>query len=203
MTKSEILLEWNRIEKINKERLEEEYGEQFKKLPFETKVVDFIDSLKNNRIDTIGVLSNVSVGYYSTDSCDNDSSPWESYVHWIKNGKTFHKAFRQFCNFKTTQIDYSTIFSYYNNCKPELKREKIMPVITKGIKDKNGKPKFEFFMVDHTVHFTILCLQGSDSIQINFTEYDLETKEGMFYKENKNSRINSWTNMIINQINEL
>ncbi len=202
MSKKETLLEWNKIENLNKKRLEKEYGEQMKKLPFEAKVVDFIDSLKNNGIDTIGVFSQVSVGSYSTDSCDNDFSPWESFIHWIENGKVFQKEFREFCNFETIRIDYSTIISYYNNCKSELKKEKIYPVITKGERTKSGKPDIEFMMVDHTTHFTILCLEGNDSIQKNFTGYDLEAKEGMFYEENQNSRINSWTNLILNQLNE-
>ena len=122
MSKKEILLELNKIENLNKKRLENEYGEQMKKLPFDTKVVDFIDSLKNNGIDTIGVFSQVSVGYYSNDSCDNDFSPWESFIHWIDNGKVFQKEFRQFCNFNTIRLNCSTIISYYNNCKSELKK---------------------------------------------------------------------------------
>lgn len=203
MSKKEILLEWNRIENLTKKRLEKKYGNQLKRLPFEPKVIAFIDSLKKEGIDTIGVFNQVSVGYYSLDSCDNETSPWISYVQWGNDGAVFHRTLRQFCENPTISIPYSTIIDYYNCCPNELKKEKIIPVITGCTIDKIGELSIESLIVDHTVHYTIFCLQNNDSIQVNFEEYELEEKQNLFYVENNNSRIKSWMNMIENQIQEI
>lgn len=203
LSKKKILIEWNRIEKINKERLNKEQGNQYKKLPFNPKVTSFIDSLEQMGVDTIGVFTYVSVGYYNLDTCDNEISPWISYLQWKKNGAAPHNAIRQYCENPIISIPYSTIINYYNNCSKELKEEKIIPSIKGCVKDKDGKLSFLSLTVDHTVHFTIFCKQFKDYIQVNFKEYDLEEKQNIFYEENNNSRIKSWKNIIENQINEI
>ncbi len=203
MSKKEILLEWNKIETLNEKRLEE-LGSQLKSLPFEPKVISFIDSLKKKGVDTIGVFNQVSVGYYSLDSCDNETSPWISYVQWEKDGLSFHKTIRRYCENPIITIPYSTIIHYYNNCPTELKKEKIIPPIKTFYKDKDGKLNMNSVLsVDHTIHYSIFCKQSNDFILKRFTEYSLEEKQSLFYEDNNKSRIKSWMNMIESQIKEI
>jgi hypothetical protein len=183
--------------------LEKEYGDQLKKLPFEPKVIAFIDSLNECGVDTIGVLVQTAVGYVSIDSCDSGTSPWDSYVQWKKDGAAFHQTIRQYCTNRTIPIPYSTIIDYYGCCPKELKAEEIIPVLLGGKITANGEYSVEMMSVDHTIHYTIYCRRGNDSILKRFTEYELEEKQNLFYKENQHSRIRSWWNMIFNQIQEI
>lgn len=203
MSKKEIYLEWKRTDKLIQKRLEKEYGDQLKKLPFQPKVVAFIDSLNECGVDTIGVLSQCAVGYLSIDSCDSGTSPWDSYVQWKKDGAAFHRTIRQNCSYRTHSIPYSTIIDYYACCPKELKAEEIIPVLIGGRINKKGEFIIESSIVDHTIHYTIYCRRGNDSILKRFTEYDLEEKQNLFYEENQHSRIRSWWDMIFNQIQEI
>ena len=203
MTKKEILIELEKDDKMRNDRWLKENGVLFKKLPFDNKVIEFIDSLRKNQVDTIGVFYAKYIGSYSTDSCDSEDSPWESYVQWMKNNSIFHRTIRQLCNNKTLTIKYSAIIDYYNNCPNELKKERIIPVITKADRYANGEPEILFSLIDHTAHYSIFCKQRNDSIIVNFKEYDMDEKENIFYNENNKTRIKSWFNMIKNQINEI
>jgi len=203
MTKKEILIELEMYDKMRNDRLAKEYGNRLKRLPFDNKVIEFIDSLRKNQVDTIGVFYAKYIGSISLDSCSGGNSPWESHVQWKKNDSIYHRTIRQLCNNKTLIINSSAIIDYYNNCPNELKREKIIPVIIKAERNVNGEPEIIYSSIDHTANYSIFCKQRSDSIQVNFTAYDLDERENIFYNENNTTRIKSWFNMIENQINEI
>lgn len=203
MTKKEILIELKKYDKMRNDRRLKEYGNRLKRLPFDNKVIEFIDSLRINQVDTIGVFYAKYIGAVSSDSCDSGDSPWESHVHWKKNNSIFHRTIRQFCNYKTFIINSSAIIDYYNNCSHELKNEKIIPVIVKAERDVNGEPEIISSLIDHTANYSIFCKRASDSILVNFSEYDMDEKENIFHNENNKTRIKSWFNMIENQINEI
>lgn len=173
------------------------------KVGFDSIVSVFIDSLKINNIDTIGVYEQDYVGAEVLDSCLCGIIPWEAYVHWIDKGVTFHRKFTECCKYEPIIIKYSVLINYYVAAKTKIDNEKIMPVITGTSKDKNGDPLIEFSMVDHTTDFTLYCDLNGHSRFTRFQYYDLENKEGIFQKDNENSTINSWRKMIDNQIEEI
>jgi hypothetical protein len=203
MTKKEILIELEKYDKMRNDRRVKESGDLLKRLPFDTKVIEFIDSLRKIQVDTIGVFYARYFGSWSKDSCGSADSPWELYIQWKKNNSIFHRSIRQFCNNKTLTIKSSAIIDYYKNCPNELKKEKIIPVIIKAERNANGEPEIIYSLIDHTANYSIFCKQGIDSIQVNFTAFDMDEKENIFYNENNTTRIKSWFNMIENQINEI
>lgn len=80
---------------------------------FDSTVVVFIDSLKVARIDTIGIFSYSSHGGFLSDSKKKCRSPWTVYIHWIKNGKTYHQKIEKNCKYESILIENSDLISYY------------------------------------------------------------------------------------------
>ena len=156
------------------------------KVGFDSIVSVFIDSLKINNIDTIGVYEQDYVGAEVLDSCLCGIIPWEAYVHWIKNGVTYHQKFTECCKYEPIKIKYSALIRYYSSARSKIDKERIMPVITGTSKDKNGHTLIEFSMVDHTTDFTFYCTLNGHSRFIRFQYYDLDNTEGIFQKDNEN-----------------
>ena len=196
MNKNEIYSNWNKHDK------ERENPDNYK-IGFDSIVSAFIDTLKINNIDTIGVYEQDYVGAEVLDSCMCGIIPWEAYVQWIDKGVTFHQKFTECCKYEPIIIKYSVLINYYIAAKTKIDKEKIMPVITGTSRDKNGEILIEFSMVDHTTDFTLFCTLKGHSRFTRFQYYDLVNQEGIFQKDNENSTINSWRKMIDNQIDEI
>lgn len=196
MSKKEIYLSWTKHD--NDRENPDNY-----KIGFESIVSTFIDSLKVFGVDTIGAYEQDYVGSEVLDSCLCGIIPWEAYVHWIKNGKIYHRRFTKCCINETKQIEYSVLINYYSATKTKIDNERIMPVITGTSKGKNGETLIDFLIVDHTTDFTLFCTLSGHSRFTRFQYYDLENKDGIFQKDNENSTINSWRKMIENQIEEI
>ena len=202
MTKEEVAIEWKRSKTVDLEKLKKLYPEKFTRLPLEAKIVEYIDSLTKESIDTIGLYTIKYIGYERYNECDNENSPWEAYLHWKKNGSTFHQTIRENCYFAPIDIEYSTIFNYFNNCSRELKKEIIYPVI-EGEFDSEGSPSIIIHLIDHQPEYKIYSRLSNDSIFVCFDEDAIINKTSMFYNDNNSTRILSWKNIIEYQINEL
>ena len=78
-----------------------------------------------------------------------------------------------------------------------------MPHITSVSRDEDGELSYTFSTIDHTTHYAIYCKIKDHSRFVKFEEYDFRDEECIFYKENNNSIIKSWKNIIDNQIKEI
>ncbi|NMC58489.1 MAG: hypothetical protein GYA51_03745 [Candidatus Methanofastidiosa archaeon] len=195
-SKEEIYKLWTKI--TNQTKTQFDY-----KFHFNPVVINFIDSLKDSGIDTIGAYGEQYVGAYTLDSCKCGMTPWMTVVQWIDNGQTFHRLMTECCHFKTKKINNSVMIRYYANCKSQIDHEWILPNITSVSKDKNGEILLTFSMIDHTTHYSIYCDLNNHTRFLTFEMYDFVNKESIFYYDNNNSIIKSWRDMIISQIKEI
>jgi hypothetical protein len=170
---------------------------------FDPLVIDYIDNLKLSGVDTIGVYLKEYVGAITFDSCECGNLPWIAYIHWIKNGNTFHQKITKCCKFEIKPIVSSFLIRYYDSCKAKIGKERIMPVITGASYNKKGEMLFHYMSIDHTTWYSIYCDLNGKSTLIAFKKYELENEEGLFHTENLNSTINSWRKIIDNQIDEI
>jgi hypothetical protein len=176
--------------------------DSYKKL-FDAAVVNIIDTLKKSGIDTLGVYAAYSVGYMTSDTCECGIVPWAAYVEWIYNGKAFYKKVTKCCNGVSLNIESSVLIGYYVNNKKLIDNEKIMPVITGALKKRNGKVIFDMITVDHTIHYLMYCDLNGIIKFVSFEQFYLENEKGLYFRENNDSKINSWRIMTGNQIKEL
>jgi hypothetical protein len=185
-----------------KQNNEKKITENSYKSHFGKQAENHIDSLISIGIDTIGAYTEAFPGYKSNDECDAGSnSPWVTYVQWEKNGKAFQKEFTQSCRFKEKKIGIAMIIRYYINASLKIKKETLYPVITKIYRSNNGKIKnYDTSYIDHCACYSIYCLIKRDAILKRFDEYQINEKTNVFYKQNMESAINSWRNMIDNQV---
>ena len=170
---------------------------------FDSLTVRFIDNLKNSGVDTIGVFKSESVGAVTTDSCRCGLIPWDTCVQWVKNGISFHQKITKCCEFRPIKIESSALIRYYVNCKTEIDKSRILPVITGAYRNQKGHLIFEMIVVDHTTHYTIFCDLNGHYRLIKFQSEYLTNENNIFYKENNQSIINSWKEIIKSQISEL
>ncbi len=196
VSKKEIYHQWNKsqiyFDSINN------YTTQFDSI-----VVCFIKKLKSDGVDTFGIYSIEYPGYMSTDSCECGMYPWEAYVQWIKDGKTFHQKITKCCSYKPKIIENSILISYYNNNRININKERIMPVIKGASKGKGGEILFHMEDVDHNQNYTIFCSINGKSKLTAFEQFELENKNNLFYQENINSFIFKWRELIDKQINKI
>jgi hypothetical protein len=170
---------------------------------FDSLIVEFVDNLKNNGIDTIGIYAEKFVGAYTNDSCQCGIIPWVSFIHWTKDGKTFHQKITKCCTFKSIQIQNSVLIRYYENCMTDIEKGRIMPVITGTSRNKKGEVLFNMINVDHTTWYSIYCDINGETRFISFQQFELESTENIFYQDNISSIINSWRKIIGDQIIEI
>ena len=95
------------------------------------------------------------------------------------------------------------IIRYYINASIKIKKETVLPVITKIYRFKNGKIKsYETSYIDHCACYYMFCLLKRDAILKRFDEHQINEKTNLFYQKNRDSATNIWRNMIDNQIRE-
>jgi hypothetical protein len=194
-SKVEIYKLWKKL--TNRENTQNDY-----RFHYDSTVIDFIDSLKASGIDTLGVYSEQNVGSTFIDSCICGLIPWMASVQWIDKGITYQRRITDCCSFETKIIDNSVLIRYYLNNTKQIDNDMIMPCITSVSRDKNGELSIDFSMIDHTTHYLIYCDINNHSKFVNFEKFELKNKESIFHKDNNNSIINSWKELIKNQLKE-
>jgi len=185
-----------------KQKYRKSVTENSYKLGFEKQTESFIDSLRQEGIDTIGGYIVTLPGWVSTSNCDyGTNSPWTAYVQWEKTGKAFQKEFTQSCQFHEKSIEIAMIIRYYLNAYSKIDKEIILPVITKIYRFPNGKIKYYVYdIAGHTPDYSIFCLIKNKVGFQRFYGNAVEDKTNLFYKRNIESTTNSWRKMIDNQL---
>lgn len=173
------------------------------RIRLDSLVVDFIDKLRDNGIDTIGAYEVDYVGAYAIDSCMCQTIPWIAYVQWFDDGKTYHQKITKCCKFKPIQINHSVLIRYYISAQDRIDNKRIFPIITGASKNEKGEILLNLLMIDHTNHYSIYCDLNGQTRFTAFEQYELEDNKNLFYNDNTNSIINSWRKMIDNQIKEI
>lgn len=163
-----------------------------------------IDSLRKIGVDTIGAYIESFPGYRTDNDCDMCASyPWTTYLQWENKGKVFQRKFKECCQFKEKRIETAVIIRYYVNASLKIKKETIFPVIIKIIRSKKGEITGTVTSeIDHCAYYTIFCLVKGDIVLKRFNEYQIEEKKNLFYQRNIESAINSWRNIIENQVKD-
>jgi len=172
------------------------------KFRFEKQTESFIDSLRQDGIDTIGAYIVTLPGWISTSKCDfGTNSPWTAYVQWEKTGKAFQKEFKQSCQFTEKRIETAMIIRYYMNAYSKIDKEIILPVVLKIYRFQNGKIKdYSWSLSGDIPIYGIYCFIKGKEVYKRFDESEIEEKTNLFYKQNVESATNSWRKVIDNQL---
>jgi len=170
---------------------------------FYPQILEKVDSLRIIKIDTIGIYLEQYTGWYvEPDTCIG-GEPWFGYVFWEFKGKSYLQKITKHCKSEPIEIPYSVLIRYFINAEPRIYSSYILPVIQGGYIDSKGDTIIERSWIDHTIDYTIYCELGEKAILRSFDEYELTTKESIFYDHNASSIINSWKKIISHQLREL
>ena len=71
----------------------------------------------------------------------------------------------------------------------QMKKEFIMPVISTGEHQKDGRTRYTFSTVDHQPNYFLQLRIGMNIKEFNFAQDFLENKESLFYEYNLNLRV--------------
>lgn len=194
LTKNEIYSYWCYIEE-NRKKIESH---------FDSTVVAYVDSLKFLKVDTIGIYSESSSPcFILTKEGLNSISPWTAYILWVKNGKSFYQKIDKFKVFKPIVIKDSKLITFYINNKDAINSNRIMPIITDASMNEKGKFRFSTQTSSDYTAFAIYCELRGNSVLKTYRDYGLNIEDDLFYKENNNSIIKRWKELIKNQIVEI
>ena len=171
---------------------------------FDSSVVVIADSLKNLRIDTVGIFSwTLHGGFLESSMKYCEQSLWTAYVHWVKNGLAYHQKINSKCTFEPKLLSNSELIDFYIDNKIAINENRIMPVITNVTLNEKGKYIITSVMTNRNTIFNIYCELHGNSVLKTFDNDYLENKENIFYEENNSSIIKRWWELTENQINEL
>jgi hypothetical protein len=170
-------------------------------LCYDSTVLAVIDSIKRQRIDTIGIFSTTVYGSYLTKEKSKDGYVSRTTnIQWIKNGKSYNQKITKKNIYKAEEIEFSSLITYYINNKSAIEKEKIMPVIKGASINKKGNVSYQMQTTSGTTDYAIYCELNGDSKLTTFEKYYLENEDNLFYLNNTNSKINSWRKLIEKQM---
>ena len=159
---------------------------------FDLSVVHLIDSLKSQKIDTIGIFETTTYdqGFILTNE-QNIKPEYTGHIHWIHNGITYYQKTSKEFSSNCIKIQKSQIIEFYIDNKNSIDKERIMPVIHNIIINDDGTFTIENSWSSSSISFAIYC-EISGSIKFTkFESYSLENKDNIFYYNNINSKINN------------
>jgi hypothetical protein len=163
-------------------------------------IADFVDSLKKEGVDTLGVYSVAYIGSYTFDTCSYSyESPKDIYIQWKMNGNYYHRELASRCNITVQKINDSKILSFYHQNKTLIEKSQIVAAFTSV-----GKDEFSFISVSHEASYTLFLQIKEKEYYTFFDETSLmKFDDALFYKKNQESIINKWRIEIEKQIEEL
>lgn len=171
------------------------------------QVKSFIDNLRSQGIDTIGVFNTSCSGWYGGDDADpcmhigiNDNT----YIQWQKAGKLFMAKINECFSYKTLEFKNSVMFDFFKTYKTNIKQEKIFPDGCE-LKIVNGDTICEGFIIgDHTCKTIVALYTPTDSVRIYIQDNDFEKKpSNAYYEHNMKLKSYKWSRLIQYQIEEI
>lgn len=159
-----------------------------------------ISILKNDNIDTFGVLITSYPGILTSDSCINGNYPTDLYVCWKLINKKFTKKITNYCEYNTMETQSSLFFEYYQTHQQQIQKEYILPVIFNAEINKDNKVKYSGETINHEPKYILYCQLGNVYKLLVFSENDVLNRKSIFYNDNINSKVYNWFILIKKEI---
>lgn len=180
------------------------FGQDFKN---ELVIKDFLNNLKNSKIDTVLVYENGTIGstdpvvLTKEDSCFIYGETQFSYVIWRYNENDFiTKLSTHDCyNYYTIQYDLTSLWNIYFENIEKIKKEKI------SLPQYIDKTDTLTICIDHYSYSRFMFINQCDSLLFEVSDFDLtKLVNGEFvninYKHNKETTRNLIRDLIDNEI---
>jgi len=138
--------------------------------------INFIEKLKTEKIDTIGVYQTYSTGRAlilknpgeENDDCQYSTVPKTIYLFWKKDGKNFITKMNDCYDYATVEFSEKNIWETFYLNKAKIKYEK-----PKRFRINNGG----FMMIDHSSYREFKFVTNNETVEQFFDLYDFLEKE--------------------------
>ena len=155
----------------------------------------FLLKLKQQKVDTICVFEDYSVGSYKTfddtvtDYCIYDSDYFPTYIFWKQNGKTFFTIKDNCYEYSIIEIEAEKVWKKYFENKKLINAEKVKNFQFQQI--ENGKKRIFDIVVDHSHHQNFKIITNNKIVEKRFDDFALKKNDGngqinINYEHNKN-----------------
>lgn len=156
---------------------------------------DFLLELKKQKVDTICVFEDYSVGSYKTfddtvtDYCIYDSDYFPTYIFWKQNGKTFFTVKDKCFEYSVIEIDAEKVWKKYFENQKLINVEKVKNF--QCIEIDNGKKRILDIMIDHSHHQNFTIIINNKIVEKRFDDFDSQENDdseriNINYEHNKN-----------------
>lgn len=184
LTKDEILESWSSSNhKANSTR-------DLKNTTFDqrtnTRINSFVDSLKQQNIDSIIIYSVSYPGYVSLDGCFEYLYPIYCYIVWPSVKELNIKLIKGKCEASVTKIDSSGIFKFYLGNKEAIQKEDVMPAILGAYRNEEDHIIYSSSIVSHEPKYSLYFAIDKIFKEVSFAENDIQNDESLFHQYNLN-----------------
>lgn len=159
-----------------------------------------VDSLVDEKIDSIIIVSEALVGYASNSKCDFGMFPITTYVLWNKDNTTQIKKIENTCTSEIKKDSILDLFGFYNNNKKKIESEVFMPVILDAKMNKDQTFTYTMSTIDHEPVYSFFYKTGNHERVFFFSESILENKKNLFHDHNLNLAAYRWWQLIQEEI---
>jgi hypothetical protein len=174
----------------------------------ENTTENFLQDLKQQKVDTICTFEDYSVGsvhiYKSdeeSDYCDFEFENIPTYIMWKKNSKTFLTKKDSCFEYSTAEINPEQIWKKYFENKTIIKVEQVKNF--QFVEMENGKKNILTSMVDHSHHQNFKFIINDKIIEKKFDDFDLQKKENNNNNINYKHNINLKSKKLIDEISNV
>lgn len=152
----------------------------------QSKTTKLVDSLYNIGIDSIIIYTVAYPGHWEENKCQTSITPVSSHVIWKSDNQCYEKKLVGRCEFNLNTISSNNIFDFYNQNYSTICYEIFMPIITEAELLDNNTVNYSTSISFHDSQYSIIFKIGNNSKKMEFTQYELDYKESLFYKDNLN-----------------
>jgi hypothetical protein len=172
----------------------------------------FLLELKQQKVDTICVYENYSIGNVQIIDKENEKDYCEfkfenipTFIIWKKNGETFLTKTDNCFEYSVNKIDADKIWKNYFENKKTIQVEKIKNFQYAEI--QNGKKVILTMMIDHSHHQNFKFIVKDKIIEKRFDDFDFQkVEESSDEKEiniNYKHNISLKSKVLVDEINKL
>ena len=200
LTKEEIIADWktsNELKHIQKDSIVVAGNSKVNIL-----VHHILDSLQNEKIDSVIVYSIAYPGYSGKLSCISGYYPIETYIIWKSNNETNFEKLEGECRFQKIKVKSTALFDFYKTNKLVIENDFFMPIIYGGQIIDSNKTRISVSFTNHEPKYSLYYTIGQSYKIFDLTESDLTDKKSLFHFDNLGLATYRWWKLIAKQVGE-
>jgi hypothetical protein len=170
---------------------------------------DYLLELKKQKVDTICVFEDYSIGSNKTfddtvtDFCIYDSNYYPTYIFWKQNDKTLFTIKDNCFEYSVIEIDAEKVWKKYFENKKLINAEQVKNF--QFIEINKRKKRILNTMIDHSHHQNFRIIINNQIVEKRFDDFDLQKSDdneqiNINYKHNINLQSKILVDLISNLI---